>query len=65
MQVVGCWLDAAPERTEVGLQQTGKLASSRLKDVSRGGRHNRADNGKNRQKQEGQILFSNTDTMHI
>ena len=42
----GCWSNTAPdERTEIGLQPTGKLASSWLKDVSRGGRaqHNRTD----------------------
>ena len=46
-QMLDGWLDAAPERTEVGLQQTGKPASSRSKDdnLSRGGRaqHNRTD----------------------
>ena len=56
-QMLDGWLDAAPQRTPDNLQQTGNLASSRLKDVSRGGRaqHNgRSDNGKNHHMQESQ-----------
>ena len=56
-QMLDGWLDAAPERTEDNLQQTGNLASSRLKDDSRGGRaqHNgQWDNWKNQHKQESQ-----------
>ena len=58
LQMLDGWSDTAPdERTEDNLQTTGKLTSSRLKDVSKGGRahHNRrTDNGKNHDKQESQ-----------